>query len=76
MGGHLIGAEQVKSKTREAWKPDAGSVPDIFVLRLLGEDAEANSSAAPKKWSARKTLLFTVVTCGTFWALFAYFVFR
>jgi hypothetical protein len=76
MGDHLIGAELVKSKAREAWKANAGSVPDIFVLRLLKEDAESTTSSAPKKWSARKTLLFTVATCGTFWALFLYFVFR
>jgi hypothetical protein len=66
----------VKSKAREAWKPTAGSVPDIFVLRLLGEDGEAKTSAVPQKWSARKTLLFTVATCGIFWAILAYFAFR
>jgi hypothetical protein len=66
----------VKSKAREAWKPNAGSVPDIFVLRLLGEDGEAKTSTVPQKWSGRKTLLFTVTTCGIFWAILAYFVFR
>jgi hypothetical protein len=75
MGNHLIGAKQVKSKARETWKANAGSVPDIFVLRLLKEDAESDTSA-PKKWSARKTLLFTGVVCGTFWGLILYFLFR
>jgi hypothetical protein len=66
----------VKSKARDSWKPNAESVPDIFVLRLLKEDAESDSTSAPKKWSARKTLLFTAVTCGTFWALVWYFLLR
>jgi len=44
---------------------DGAAESPATLLRQRLEDAYANS---PERWSARKTLLFIVVTCGSFWA--------
>jgi hypothetical protein len=66
---------QVKPRVRDPWKAGVDQILGVFVLRLLKDDTENTKiSEDSKKWSPRATLLFTIITCGIFWGLVAYWV--
>ena len=61
--------------SRDAPAPSLPVALQQEVAKALAEgsfDARGRAAAADSKWSPRQTLAFVLMTCGGFWAIFAW----
>jgi len=62
---------------RPSANPPAELQRDLALALAQGAfDARIDAELAGKKWSARRTIAFAVLTCSAFWGGFAYLVFK